>query len=342
MTLRIDENVSLAKHTTLQVGGPARYFVIVRTKEELTEALQFALRTAAPLFVLGGGSNVLVSDEGFPGLVIKNEIGGIAFTGSLVTAGAGIVWDELVAGTVAEDWWGLENLSAIPGSVGATPIQNVGAYGVEVESLIESVAAVHTETLEMKSFTNEECEFGYRDSFFKTEPGRKWCVTSVTYALSKEPNPQLQYKDLESLKEQANLTPIVVREEITRIRAGKFPDWSKVGTAGSFFKNPIIPNEQFKTLQNQYPELPGFPSGQQNHKVSLGWVLDRVCGLRGYCDGKVCLYEKQALVLTNTSDSAANIERFADSVAAIVKDKMDISIEREVTSIPNRLSPKHV
>ncbi|MCB9814252.1 UDP-N-acetylmuramate dehydrogenase [Candidatus Nomurabacteria bacterium] len=339
MGLLIEKNVSLAEHTTLKVGGAADYLVEVRTVEELVEGLRFAQQTATLPLIIGSGSNILVSDAGYHGLVIKNLITGVIYDTSdqdkvLLTCGAGEQLDTVIADTVARGYWGLENLSAIPGTIGATPIQNVGAYGVEVSSLITSVEAVQADTLEVKKFTNAECQFGYRDSFFKTPLGKKWAVTKVTFNLSKKISPQLEYKDLISLKEIKNISSMQIRNEVINIRSKKFPDWHRVGTAGSFFKNPIIKNEVYEKLKVEWPDLPGYPASETETKVALGWVLDKVCNLKGFCRDGVCLYEQQALVLVNIgSQSAEAIIKFENFVIDEVNKKTGIAIEPEVLHV---------
>lgn len=338
MGLRIEKAVPLAPYTTLQVGGVADHLAVVKTVEELGEALRFAKQTATPPLILGGGSNVLISDFGYRGLVIVNQISGRQYEEEgdevLLTCGAGEVLDTVVADTATRGYWGLENLSAIPGTIGATPIQNVGAYGVEISDLVTKVVAVHVETTEEKVFTKADCQFGYRDSFFKTTAGREWIVTSVTFRLSCTSAPQLEYGALAELEKTAELTPQQVRDQVVAIRSEKFPDWQRVGTAGSFFKNPIISNAQFTALQKDYPGILGYPMGDTKTKVSLGWVLDNVCSLRGYCRDGVCLYERQALVLVHESPvSAKAIDEFATYVANMVKEKTGIVIEREVRSV---------
>lgn len=335
----IKENINLAPYTTFKIGGPAEYFAVVKSEEELPTLASEARERHQCILVLGGGSNVLIDDAGVKGLVVKNEIKGVSSVISddqvFVTAGAGEVWDDFVAITVKEGWWGLENLSAIPGSVGATPIQNVGAYGVEVASLIKSVRVFDIERGQFREFTNQECAFGYRDSFFKTEAGRKMIVTSVTYSLSTVPNPKLHYKDLAvffSDIELSNISQSAIRDAVIKIRAGKFPDWKQIGTAGSFFKNPIINEDHYATLAAEYPGLPGYPEKEGKIKVSLGWILDNICGLRGYKEGNVGLYEKQALVLVNFGNaSASEIKNFVVKIRDEVFKKTQIEIEMEVS-----------
>ena len=334
MKLVVQNNVSLAPYTTLGVGGPADYFVVVHTVKELEAALLFAKQTAVPPLVLGGGSNVVLSDKGYRGLVIINNSTGRQYTeagaGVLFSCGAGEVLDEAVADTVGRAYWGLENLSAIPGSVGATPIQNVGAYGVEVADVVQSVSAIHQETLEVKMFTPAECVFGYRDSYFKTLAGQKWVITSVDFLLHTVARPKLAYADLQHL-DHAEITQAKIREAVIAVRAGKFPDWHTIGTVGSFFKNPVITKEAFQLLQSKYPNLPGHetPAGV---KVPLGWVLDKVCGLKGHTDGAVGLFEQQALVLVaKPGATAAQIIAFAHAVIEKVTFETNLAVEREAT-----------
>ncbi len=333
------EQVPLATHTTFQVGGPAEYFLEVRNIEELITATAHARDRHLPVTILGGGSNVLIADSGIPGLVIRMAMDEVQIkeAGDLVTfeCDAGVDFDTLIAQTVASGWWGLENLSAIPGSVGATPIQNVGAYGVEVSDLISSVQVYDHTAREIINLTTNQCQFSYRHSIFKTEQARDWVVTSVTFILSKKPRPQLSYPDLAPLRTQTIDHPQRISDHVRAVRSQKFPDWHTIGTAGSFFKNPIIPSTHYQKLQQQYPELPGYPIAEGMVKVPLGWILDRVCGLRGYQDGLVGTYKGQALVLIQTgSATAADIHEFAEHIKAKVRTTTGIAIEYEVTALP--------
>lgn len=336
--LDIKENEPLARLTTLGVGGVAEFFLIVKNQEELRAAVKFAKDKKLSIKILGGGSNVLINDEGVRGLVIKNEISGIDYReekGSVfVTAGSGVVWDQLVENTVAKGLWGLENLSAIPGSVGATPVQNVGAYGVEVADLISEVLVYDAEGDIFKILAKTDCQFGYRDSVFKSQKGRDLFIISVTYELSSIPKPRLQYKDLSVRFTDQDETPnlFAIREAVREIRANKFPDIKVIGTAGSFFKNPIITKEAVDELLAIYPELPTFATDRENEiKISLGFILDKICSLRGYRLGNVGLYEKQALVLVNYGNATANeITAFAEEVAKKVFEKTKIKINWEV------------
>jgi UDP-N-acetylmuramate dehydrogenase len=329
----------LAAHTTFQIGGPAEFFAVARTVAELRDRIRDADTHAYPVTFLGGGSNVLVSDEGIRGAVIKIAIDGIteAAEGDAVrvTAGAGVTFDELVAYTVERGYWGLENLSAIPGTVGATPVQNVGAYGVEVADVIEFVTVLDTTSLEARTLTNNVCAFGYRDSAFKRGDLGQLVVTEVTFLLSTTPVRKLSYRDLATRFEgSAEPSQAAIREAVTSIRAKKFPNWHKVGTAGSFFKNPIITETAYQTLRVKYPELPSFPAGEGMVKIPLGWILDKVIGVRGLREGNVGAYEGQALVLVNYGDAnAREVAAFAETIAARVHEATGITIEWEVTKI---------
>lgn len=340
MNLRIEEHVRLSDHTTLKTGGVVRYMVQVGTREDVEAAVLFVREQGLPYFILGGGSNVLAPDEGFPGILIKVALTGCEYVtqadGSiLLTAAAGEELDAVVADTVARGYWGLENLSAIPGTVGATPVQNVGAYGVEVKDCIEAVETYHVPTKSWKTFTNAECQFGYRDSFFKTEAGKEYVIVSVRFRLSSTPVPRVSYRDLAQYFASTPLpTLTAVREAVAFIRSRKFPDWHTVGTAGSFFKNPIVEREIADALTALYPELPVFEVNEREKKVSLGYVLDKICGLKGYRHGAVGLYEAQALVLVNYGGATtAEIRGFVREVATIVKEKTRLEIEPEVRTI---------
>ena len=335
--MQMQENIALARYTTLKVGGTGRFVAHVGTLAGFEQARLFAVQIDAPVLVLGHGSNVLISDQGYAGVVIINQILSRSYQegedGTIqATFGAGENFDEVVADTVSRGYWGLENLSHIPGTVGATPIQNVGAYGVEVANLIVGVQAVSLITGEQKEFSNQDCQFGYRDSFFKTQSGREWMITHVTYRLTtSEQSAVLGYADLKTFAEKTNiLSAQNIRQEIIRIRSEKFPDWQQIGTAGSFFKNPTISQSKLTSLLEKYPELPHYPQPDSSVKVSLGWILDKICGLRGYSDGDVSLSKHQALVLLNRGESAAAITDFVAQVTDEVYQKTQIAIEPEV------------
>ena len=353
--MNIRSEVILAPYTTFQIGGPARLFCPVSSKVELVEAVNFAKSNSLPIFVLGKGSNLLVSDAGFPGLVIKNEIMGIEFHKKsdsenaggefFVTAGAGETWDDLVDETVRRGLHGIENLSAIPGTVGAAPVQNIGAYGSEIADTLVSVQALDTKSMEFVDLSGAECRFAYRDSIFKHEKGR-YVITQVTLRLMRDGAVDISYRDLKEYftgesrqcrvtgKEASDgkIAPSIkdVRDAVISIRLSKLPDWTHWGTAGSFFKNPVIPASQYAELVQRYP---GFPSADGMVKVSLGWILDKICNVKEMASDlkKVHSYERQALVLVTTPGAtAAEVIKLAHELIDMVKVKTGIEIEGEV------------
>jgi UDP-N-acetylmuramate dehydrogenase len=339
--MKILEHIPLASYTTFKIGGNARYFVCVKNEVEINEAIEFAQDKNIPFFVLGGGSNLLISDNGFSGLVIKNEIKDILFEDkgdfNLVTAGAGEIWDELVAKTVERNLWGLENLSLIPGTVGASPVQNIGAYGTEAKDSIESVRVFDPKTKTFKIFSNKDCNFAYRNSVFKNSKHKHLIITSVVFKLSNIPKPNLSYKDL-AQKFGVNSKPTIseIRNEVIKIRTGKFPDLTQFGTAGSFWKNPIICKAHFEGLKIKHPNIPCFSVDIKGEyvKVPLAWILDNVLKLKGYSVGKACLFERQPLVLVAEKDTTfKEIDSLAQNVKNKVFDATSIEIEREVESL---------
>lgn len=340
MTLAIRHNVLLSAYTTLKIGGPAKYFVTVSSVAELKAAVYFAQQNKLPLFVLGGGSNVQAPDAGFTGLVVHLAILGIThdmMTDSehvVVTAGAGEGLDALILQTVESGWWGLENLSHIPGTVGATPVQNVGAYGVTIGEYITAVTVYNTQTNQTEILTQAECGFGYRDSIFKHQAGQQYIIVSVTISLSLHPQPRIDYPDLTHHFATQTPTLAAIRDAIIAIRSAKFPDWTKVGTAGSFFKNPIVVRAVGLQLQTTYPNLPLYEVDDNHVKVALGFILDKICGLKGYTDKNVCLYEQQALVLVAASGATSDeVDQFVQKISDVVFAKTKIHIEREVVQL---------
>lgn len=338
----IQSNISLREYTTFHIGGPAEYFVEVVDVPRLQRAVAWAKEHTLPITILGGGSNVFVGDEGVRGLVIHNVIKGreTEETGDevLLTVGAGEVFDATVAFAVERGWWGLENLSCIPGSVGATPIQNIGAYGVEIQDRIVFVEVYDTQRDSLVQLTKEACGFTYRDSIFKHEEGKHYIVTRVAYRLSKKPSPILQYRDVAAWNEKRETkespTLAEIRAAVCGIRSHKFPDWNVLGTAGSFFKNPTISEEHFNELVQQYPALPGYGAGQGRVKIALGWILDHVLAVRGVRAGNVGTYEGQALVVVNHGDATAEeLETFVRDLARKIFDATKIAVEWEVTKL---------
>lgn len=336
-TLSIQKDVPLAPLTTLGVGGAAEFFVRAHTESELSEAVAWANNNGHPLTIIGSGSNVLVADEGVRGLVIHIDIDDVTFMEDgdvvLVRAGAGVIWDDLVASVVKKGLWGFENLSAIPGTVGATPVQNVGAYGVEVGDYIRAVRVYDMKEEVFKVLPGAACMFTYRDSLFKHAEGKHFIVTQVTYVLSPIPQPHTTYKDLNVVFGERTEQPSLqeIRDAVTAIRANKFPDTDEIGTAGSFFHNPIVSQEQYEKIRATYPEFPAHTTDDGRMKLVLAWFLDTVLHLRGVQEGRVGMYEKHALVLVNHGQATAyDIETFAHTIEKKVFDTLGVRIEREV------------
>jgi len=281
------------------------------------------------MLLLGGGSNVLVSDAGFDGLVIKIEMTGVEKEGELLIAGAGESWDALVECAVQSGLWGIENLSGIPGTVGAAPVQNIGAYGSEIKDTLAWVEAFDMQSGAVIRLQNTECSFGYRTSRFKKEPGR-FIILRAAFKLNKNGAPNTSYKDLAGIS-RSNLAEI--RAKVLAVRAGKFPDLKKEGTAGSFFLNPVVSAQKAAELAKKYPDLPQFPA-ESGVKVSLAWLLDNVLHVKRLSVGGARLYEKQPLVIAaSRTASASDVAELAQKVARLVQDKFKIIIEPEVRII---------
>jgi UDP-N-acetylmuramate dehydrogenase len=328
----------LAPLTTFKIGGKADYFCRVSSEESLEEALLFAKENNLSVFVLGGGSNLVVSDDGFRGMVIKVEILGKEISGREVLAGAGESWDGLVAFCLDNNLFGLENLSGIPGTVGGSAVQNIGAYGTEVKKFIGWVLAVNVHTGATKRFMVEECLYDYRHSFFKTSPGKDWVISKVCFVLDDISRPHISYKDLaEYFRDKAGVsevTPRQVREVVLNIRAKKFPPLDRFGTAGSFFKNPVLSGDEAKLLAEKYPDLPMYDAGPDRKKVSLAWILDRVCQLKGSRVGNVEVSNAQALVLLSSGVASSNdVLSLARKIKDCVRDATGIEIEMEVETV---------
>lgn len=338
--MEIREHVPLAEHTTFKIGGPARFFAEVETEEDIRDALQVAEKEKLPVFILGAGSNVLISDQGFPGVVIHMMNTDVRYVEEdkdvLVIADAGKDWDELVSGVVARGLWGFENLSGIPSSVGATAVQNIGAYGVEVETLIEWVEVFDRSTQSTKKLLHDECLFGYRDSIFKHKNGASLIVIRVAYRLMKNGTPNLTYKDLRTYHETEHAlgTLLDVREAVRAIRAKKFPLRSDAGTAGSFFQNPIVTQEVATRFLSRFPDAPSYPQKDRNIKLSAGWIIDHVLHLKGFREGDVGTWDAQALVMVNYGNATANdVARFACRMSASCEHEIGMKLIPEVVFV---------
>ncbi len=337
--MKIQENLSLKPFNTFGIDKKAQFFTTVCTIDELKNALQWAKERGLPLFILGGGSNILLSKD-ILGLVIKIELQGIKVVSEdenqiLVEVGAGVVWHDWVLYSLENNWAGIENLSLIPGTVGASPMQNIGAYGVEIKDVFHSLNALNRQTLELNTFDASDCKFGYRESVFKHESKDQYIITSVCFKLSKKPHFHVDYGAIQDvLKEKGveELSIQAVSDAVIEIRKSKLPDPKELGNAGSFFKNPTIPVSQFEKLKSSYPTLPGYEV-EQGIKVPAGWLIEQ-SGWKGKRLGEVGVHAKQALVLVNYGKGTGEeIKNLSEQVRSSVRDQFGIELIPEVNFV---------
>jgi UDP-N-acetylmuramate dehydrogenase len=339
MTIR--ENVNLAPFTTIKVGGPARYFVEVKTEDEAREALAFARGKGLPVFVLGGGSNIVVSDDGFPGLVVRNAITGFqseaAGDGVRIRVGSGEDWDETVRRAVAAGWAGLQNLSGIPGTVGAAPVQNVGAYGASVDKTIVEVRTIRVADGESRVFSSAACKFGYRDSIFKSEERGKYFITEVVFELVPGGAADVSaYPDLQKYFADRKAPPTLaeMRRAVIEIRSRKgmviLPGYEAFQSVGSFFKNPVVSREEFGRIKTDCPGAWFWKENDGRVKISAACLVEQSGFKKGRREGNVGISPKQPLALVNFGGaSAREIIAFAEKVKNAVRDRFGIELEEE-------------
>lgn len=339
--MNIKENVILAPYTTFRIGGPARYFCEVTSIDELREALEFSKKNGLRFFILGGGSNILISDEGFNGLVVKMGIKGLEFKDegnySTLSVGAGEDWDGVVATAVGRNLGGIENLSLIPGTAGAAVYQNIGAYGVELKDVLESAEVLDTNSGEIKVFYNKDCGFEYRDSIFKHKEGTnlKDCriILRVNLRLYKNQEAKSDYPDLAKTFEGKKPSMSEVRNAVIKIRRNKLPYPNEVSNAGSFFKNPVVAKDYFEKITIDHPDLKGFKLGGGMIKLSAAQLIEK-CGWKGKICGNVGVSEKHSLVLVNHGNGTSKeITDLANEIKQTVGDQFKIDLEPEIEVI---------
>lgn len=337
--ITITKNINLANYTTLRIGSCAEFFTIVKNREDLSEAITWASTNKKEIFILGGGSNLLLTSK-IKGLVIKNEITGSKITKETknnvwLTGNSGENWSRFINTSILEGLYGLENLYAIYGTVGAAPIQNIGAYGVELCDSFDSLLAVDLKTNKEKVFNLADCQFAYRESIFKKKLRGRYFIFQVTVKLSRKPNLKIDYLDIKnSLQDKGIKSPSLsqVKDAISEIRNIKLPNPAVLPNAGSFFKNPEVTVTQFKKLQKDYPDLKSFPSGTKI-KIPAAWLIERA-GFKGKKFGPVSMYEKQALILVNHGGATASqVLRQAERVKKAVFKQFAIKLECEVNII---------
>ena len=334
----IKENISLLSYNTFGIDAKADYFIEYNSVEELQTALKSEIVKSNRLLHIGGGSNLLFMKD-FKGVILHSAINFIKKVSEdadtvMLEAGAVVNWDDFVAYTVENGWGGVENLSLIPGEVGASAVQNIGAYGVEVQDVIIEVNAVEIETGESKIFSVEDCQYGYRESIFKKELKGKYIITSVVFKLQKQAQFKLNYQHLEAeVLKNGDINLQNIRQTIIAVRESKLPDPKIFGNAGSFFMNPVISKAHFNELLAQYPQMPHYFVSETEEKVPAGWLIDQ-CGWKGKQIGNAGVHDKQALVLVNKGGATgAEIVYLAEQIQASVKIKFGIELRAEVNYI---------
>lgn len=330
----IQQNISLKEFNTFGIDVKAKAFARFSSIDELKSILNE--NENLPLFILGGGSNILFTKD-VDALVLKNEIAGLEIideTSETVTlkVGAGVVWHDFVLYTIENGWSGVENMSLIPGNVGASPMQNIGAYGVEIKDVFSYLEAFNLETKEIEIIDAATCKFGYRESIFKRDAKGKYIISAVVFQLNKTPDFKTNYGAIQTELEKNN-TPLSIRaisDAVIAIRQSKLPNPKELGNAGSFFKNPVISNDVFNVLVSKFPAIPNYPQDNGGVKLAAGWLIEQA-GWKGKRIGNVGMHEKQALVLVNYG-GATGEELLAHSQKVIdsVKELFDVELEREV------------
>ncbi len=355
--MELRENVSLKRLNTFGIDVSARYFASFNSVDEISELLEYKQRSTnndqphpeqsrGATLILGGGSNILFTRD-FNGIVLKNEIKGIEIINEdddhvYIKAGAGENWHQLVLYCIANNLAGIENLSLIPGNVGASPMQNIGAYGVEIKDVFHSLEAYHLQEKTMVTFNLNDCAFGYRESVFKKKFRNQFVITNVTYRLNKKPAFNTSYGAIEQELEKMGVKELSIKaiaEAVINIRSSKLPDPAMIGNAGSFFKNPEISNDSFQPLTINFPSIVGYHLPNGNVKLAAGWLIEQ-CGphdalsWKGYRKGDAGCHAKQALVLVNYGNATGEeIFALSESIIESVRKKFGIILEREVNII---------
>ena len=338
--MQVHENYSLRNYNTFGVAAIAKHFATFFSEEELKECLEENNPVLSKM-ILGGGSNILFTKD-FDGLVLKNEISGINIINEdeefiFINAGAGVKWHSFVMFCVNNNFGGVENLSLIPGNVGASPMQNIGAYGVEVKDVFYQLEAFHLQEKVRTTFSAKDCEFGYRESVFKNKYKDQFAILNVTYRLKKNPVYNISYGAIETELQKKNVKELSVKaisDAVISIRSSKLPDPKIIGNAGSFFKNPIIKSHELYALKEPIDQnIPFYKIDKEHFKIPAGWLIEK-CGWKGFRKGDVGCYEKQALVLVNYGNATGKeIYNLSEEIKISVKEKFGIELEREVNII---------
>lgn len=337
LNMRLQENVSLRDYCTIRLGGPAKYFATAKTPKDIKAAIDFANEKQINFFCLGSGANVIFSDSGYDGLILKIEISGFEVTdenetNTTVKVGAGENWDEVVRRTVELGLSGIETLSAIPGTAGAAPVQNIGAYGQELKDTFVELDAYDRKQLKQVVLKPEDCKFGYRASIFKSDAPERYIITSITLKLNKKSLVPPFYASLERYLSEHDITdysPANIRAAVIEIRKSKLPDPSLIANSGSFFQNPIIPKSQVDELLKEHPKMPHYTVSSDSEKVPAGWLIEEA-GLRGLKSGHFSTYNLHALVITHDGKGTfSELQDFIKIIQAKVNEKFGIEIKPE-------------
>jgi UDP-N-acetylmuramate dehydrogenase len=336
--MQIQQNISLKQYNTFGIDVLAREFASFESAFDLIAILTPDFRL--PALILGGGSNMLFTKD-VDALVLKNDIKGIEKTGEdddfvYIKAGAGEEWHSFVLHCINNDWCGVENLSLIPGKVGASPMQNIGAYGVEIKEVFYQLEAYHIKDKSVVTFNLSDCHFGYRESIFKSKYKGQYIILSVTYQLRKKPKFNTSYGAIEQELQKMGITQLSIRaisQAVINIRSSKLPNPKITGNAGSFFKNPTIPAGKYNALQDEFPNIVGYTNADGSIKLAAGWMMEQ-CGWKGFRRGDAGCHDKQALVLVNYGNAKGEeIYQLSEEIVESVKDKFGVVLEREVNII---------
>ncbi len=332
--MQVQDNISLQPYNTFGISAHAAHFILLTDKNQIPE---ITVTWPGEKHVIGGGSNILLTQD-VEGITILNRLKGIELIQEndnhvWLKVASGEVWHELVMYAIDKGWAGIENLALIPGTVGAAPMQNIGAYGIEVKEVIEQVTAWNWDEQRYITLNNEQCRFGYRDSVFKHELKGKVLITDVLLRLNKNAIFNTSYGAITQELEQMGVTELSIKaiaHAVIAIRSSKLPDPRVIGNAGSFFKNPSVSKTQHDELQTQYPGIPSYPIDDSHVKVPAGWLIEQ-CGLKGYTTGNTGVHEKQALVLVNKGQATGKeIWELSEKILQTVQQKFGICLEREV------------
>jgi len=338
--MEVKENYPLRNLNTFGVSADAKYFCIAKSESDILELLGSEKYKQSKLLILGGGSNILLTDD-FDGLVLKIDINFIDKIDEndnnvWIRVGSGVIWHDFVMSCLEKEYGGVENLSLIPGTMGAAPMQNIGAYGVELKEVFVELTAIDRETLQIEKFNKERCEFGYRESIFKKEARDKYIITSVTLRLNKKPDINIEYEAIESTLIDLGITYPTIRDVsnvVIKIRRSKLPDPSQLGNAGSFFKNPVVDKIDYEYLTSDFPNIPGYKLKNDKVKIPAAWLIDQ-CGWKGKRLGDVGVHKDHALVVVNLGNgSGKEVKNLAMEINNSVISKFGIELTSEVNII---------